>query len=98
MVQRWVHDLAAFHALPSDQKTSIILAAEVAEARGWKIAEEKSAWYSEQLIAKGMKILPPSPSLKDGLKKIGVQLTDDWKKRAGSSGDEVLSFYLKQVQ
>ena len=101
-VQGWIPknivivNKAAFLALPADQKTSIIIAAEAAEARGWRIAEEKSAWYMEQLIAKGMKVLPPSPALKDGLKKIGAQLTEDWKKRAGASGDEVLSFYLKQ--
>lgn len=101
-VQGWIPknivmvNKAAFLALPSDQKTSIIIAAEAAEARGWKVAEEKSAWYVEQLIAKGMKVLPPSGALKVGLKKIGAQLTDDWKKRAGSAGDEVLSFYLRQ--
>lgn len=100
-VQGWIPknvliiNKAAFSALPNDQQAAIIIAAETAEARGWAIAEEKSKWYVEQLVAKGIKVLPPSAALRDGLKKIGDQLTADWQKRAGAAGDEVLAIYRK---
>lgn len=100
-VQGWIPkniviiNKAAFEALPNDQKTAIIVSSEAAETRGWKIAEEKAAWYVEQLVAKGLKVLPPSDALKTGLQKIGEQLSADWQKRAGAAGDEVLATYRK---
>lgn len=86
---------AAFNGLPKDQQEAVLKTAAAAEERGWKIAEEKSDWYVEQLKAKNMKVLPPSDTLRDGLKKIGDQLTADWQKRAGAAGDEVLTAYRK---
>jgi len=86
---------SAFAGLPKDQQDAVLSAAAAAETRGWKIAEEKAQWYVEQLQAKGLKVVPPSPELKAGLKKIGDQLTDDWIKRAGASGAEVLEAYRK---
>jgi TRAP-type C4-dicarboxylate transport system substrate-binding protein len=86
---------SAFASLPKDQQDAILTTAAAAEARGWKIAEEKAQWYVEQLQAKGLKVVPPSPELKAGLKKIGDQLTEDWTKRAGATGSEVLETYRK---
>lgn len=86
---------AAFASLPKDQQEALVKVAGEAETRGWKIAEEKAQWYIEQLIAKGLKVVPPGPDLKAGLKKIGDQLTDDWMKRAGASGAEVIATYRK---
>ena len=42
-----------------------------------------------------MKVLPPSPALKAGFKKIGEQLTADWLKKAGPDGQAVLAAYKK---
>ncbi|MEI9803284.1 MAG: hypothetical protein WDN48_01020 [Pseudolabrys sp.] len=36
-----------------------------------------------------MKVLPPSPELQAGLKKLGEQLTADWLKKAGADGEAV---------
>jgi TRAP-type C4-dicarboxylate transport system substrate-binding protein len=100
-VQGWIPknvvmvNKAAFAGLPKDQQDALLKAAEAAEARGWKIAEEKAKWYVEQLQAKGLKVVPPGDALKAGLKKIGDQLTEDWVKRAGASGSEVLATYRK---
>ena len=86
---------AAFDALDKPTQDAILKAAATAETRGWKLAEEKAAWYLEQLKANKMQVLPPSPSLKDGLKKIGDQLTADWIKRAGPDGEAVIAAYKK---
>ncbi len=100
-VQGWIPknvvmvNKAAFAGLPKEQQDALLKAAEAAEARGWKIAEEKAQWYVEQLQAKGLKVVPPGAELKAGLKKIGDQLTEDWTKRAGDTGAEVLATYRK---
>lgn len=100
-VQAWIPknvvmvSKAAFGGLPKEQQDAILKVAAEAEKRGWKIAEEKAEWYKDQLKAKGMKVLPPSDTLKAGLQKIGTQLIDDWKKRAGAGGEEVLAQFKK---
>jgi TRAP-type C4-dicarboxylate transport system substrate-binding protein len=98
-VQAWIPknivigNKAAFAALDKGQQDALLKAAEAAEERGWMIAEEKAKWYADQLKAKGMKVLPPSPQLAEGMKKIGEQLTEDWLKRAGADGKAVLDAY-----
>jgi hypothetical protein len=42
-----------------------------------------------------MKVLPPSPALQAGLKKMGEQLTTDWIAKAGPAGRAVVDSYLK---
>ena len=86
---------AAFDALDKPTQAALLKAAATAEARGWKMWEEKSGWYLDQLKAHGMKVLPPSPALKAGLKKVGDQLTADWLKKAGPDGQAVLAAYRK---
>jgi len=86
---------AAFDALDKPTQAAILKAATVAEERGWKLAEEKAAWYLDQLKANKMKVLPPSPALKSGLEKIGEQLTSDWTKKAGADGEAVIAAYKK---
>lgn len=100
-VQGWIPknltfvNKAAFAGLPKDQQDAIMKVAKEAEVRGWKIAPEKAEWYLKELTAKGMKVQPPTPELKAGLKKIGDQLTDDWLKKATDDGKAVVATYRK---
>ena len=86
---------AAFDALDKPTQEAVLKAAKTAEDRGWKLAEEKTKWYTDQLAAKGMKVLPPSAELKSGFQKIGEQLTADWLKKAGPEGQAVVDAYRK---
>jgi TRAP-type C4-dicarboxylate transport system substrate-binding protein len=86
---------AVFDALPKDQQDAILTAAKEAEARGWKIAEEKAIWYITELKAKGLKVLQPSPELSTGLKKFGEDLTSTWLKKAGAEGEAVVAAFRK---
>lgn len=86
---------AAFDALDKATQDAILKAAATAETRGWKMAEEKNAWYLEQLKAKGLKVTPPSEQLKEGLQKVGDQLTADWIKKAGPDGQAIIDQYKK---
>ena len=51
---------AAFDALDKPTQDAVLKAAAAAETRGWKLAEEKTGWYLDQLKANKMKVLPPS--------------------------------------
>ncbi len=86
---------AAFDAQDKPTQDALLKAAATAETRGWKIWEEKNSWYLDQLKSHGMKVLPPSPALQAGLKKVGEQLTADWLKKAGAEGEAVLAAYRK---
>jgi TRAP-type C4-dicarboxylate transport system substrate-binding protein len=86
---------AAFDALDKPTQEAVMKAAAAAEARGWKVAEEKTNWYIDQLKSRGMKVQPPGSAFRDGLKKIGDQLTADWQKKAGADGEAVVAAYKK---
>lgn len=84
-----------FDALDQATQDAILKAAATAETRGWKMAEDKNAWYLEQLKAKGLKVTPPGDQLKAGLQKVGDQLTEDWIKKAGPDGQAIIDQYKK---
>ena len=86
---------AAFDALDKPTQEAMLKAAAEAETRGWGIAEEKFKWYLAELAKRGMKVQPPSDKLKEGMGKIGEQLTADWIKRAGDPGKAVIEAYRK---
>ncbi len=86
---------AAFAALDKPTQDAVLKAAAEAETRGRKISEEKTAWYFKELAAKGMKVQPPSASFKAELAKVGETLTADWAKKAGATGEAVVSAYKK---
>ena len=87
----------SFDGLDKGVQAALLKASEEAQTRGWKISEEKTKWYQDQLAAKGMKVQPPSPALAAGFKKIGEQLTADWQKKAGADGDAVIAAYKKMM-
>jgi TRAP-type C4-dicarboxylate transport system substrate-binding protein len=86
---------AAYDTLDKPTQEAFLKAAATAETRGWKIWEDKSKWYLDQLKSHGMKVLPPSPELMASFRQIGSQLTDEWLKRAGKDGEEILAAYKK---
>lgn len=85
----------AFDALDKSARQAVLKAAAAAEARGWKVSEEKAKWYLEQLAAKGMKVQPPSGALRADLRKIGDTMTAEWLKSAGADGQAIVSAYRK---
>ncbi|MET0923594.1 MAG: TRAP transporter substrate-binding protein [Xanthobacteraceae bacterium] len=84
---------AAFDGLEAPVRQALLNAAAAAEARGWKASEEKTKWYTDQLAARGMKVQPPSPTLKLELQQVGEQLTGEWLKKAGAEGQAVIGAY-----
>jgi len=87
----------AFDALDATTQAALTKAAADAEARGWKVSEEKNDWYKKALTEKGMKIMTPSPKLIADLKQVGAIMLADWQKRAGPDGEAMVAAYLKSA-
>ena len=85
----------AFAALDAGTQSALLKAAADAEARGWKISQEKNDWYSKALVDKGMKIMKPSPKLMGDLRQVGAVMLADWEKKAGAEGAAVISAFRK---
>ncbi len=83
----------AFDALDKATQSALLKAAADAEARGWKLSQEKNAWYVDQLKQKGMNILPPSEKLKADLRKVGNFMLAEWQRKAGDEGKKVIDAY-----
>jgi len=100
-VQGWVPKNAvlvsqkAFDSLDKPTQDGMLKAAAEAEARGWKLSEEKTVWYNDALKKNGMNIYPPSAQLKSDLKKVGDTMIADWLKKAGPEGKAILDAYAK---
>jgi TRAP-type C4-dicarboxylate transport system substrate-binding protein len=84
---------AAFDQLDKSTQETMLKVAAAAEARGWWRSQDKTKWYTEQLAAHGMKVLPPSRALKTELQRIGERLTGEWLMRAGADGQAVIEAY-----
>jgi TRAP-type C4-dicarboxylate transport system substrate-binding protein len=85
----------AFDALDKPTQAAVLKAAADAEARGWKISEEKTAWYYEQLKKNGMNIVKPSEQLTADLRKVGNYMLAEWLRKAGDDGRRVIDAYRK---
>jgi TRAP-type C4-dicarboxylate transport system substrate-binding protein len=83
----------AFDALDKATQASVLKAAADAEARGWKLSEEKNGWYLAQLKDKGMSILAPSEQLTADLRKVGNYMLAEWLRKSGDDGRKVIDAY-----
>ncbi len=88
---------AAFEQLDQRTQEAVLRVAAAAEARGWWRSQDRTKWYTEQLAANGLKVLPPSTALKAGLQSIGERLTGEWLQKAGADGRAVIDAYRKQT-
>jgi TRAP-type C4-dicarboxylate transport system substrate-binding protein len=85
----------AFDALDKPTQDALLKAAADAEARGWKVSEEKNAWYLGELTKNGMTIAKPSPELAGGLKKVGDTMLNEWVEKAGADGKSIVDAYRR---
>jgi TRAP-type C4-dicarboxylate transport system substrate-binding protein len=85
----------AFDALDKATQAAVLKAAAEAETRGWKLSEEKTGWYNDQLKKNGMNVAPPTPQLKADLGKVGDTMLKEWLDKAGAEGKAVVEAYRK---
>jgi TRAP-type C4-dicarboxylate transport system substrate-binding protein len=88
-------NIQAFNALDKPTQDALLKAGAEAEARGWKLSEEKNQWYVDQLKAKGMNIVQPPAQLSTDLKKVGDVMLGEWLTKAGPDGKAVVDAYRK---
>ncbi|HZY20464.1 MAG TPA: TRAP transporter substrate-binding protein [Ramlibacter sp.] len=86
----------AFDALDKPTQEALLKSAAAAEARGWKVSEEKNEWYKKALADKGMKIVKPTPKLMADMKQVGSIMLADWQKKAGADGQALIEAYNKK--
>ena len=84
---------AAFDALDKPTQQALLKAAAAAETRGWKLSEEKTGWYLDQLRQKGMAIDKPSEQLTADMRKVGNVMLAEWLRKAGPEGKKVIDQY-----
>jgi len=84
---------AAFNALDKPSQAAVLKAAADAETRGWKVSEEKTGWYLDQLRQKGMSIDKPSEHLTAHMPKAGHVMLAEWLRKAGVDGKKVIDQY-----
>ena len=83
------------YQLDKPMQGAVLRVAAAAEARGWWWSQDKTKWYTEQLAAHGMKVLPASVALKTGLQEIGERLTGEWLMRSGADGLAIIDAYRR---
>ena len=84
---------AAFDALDKPTQAAVLKAAADAEARGWKLSEEKTGWYVDQLKQKGMIIDKPSEQLTADMRKVGNVMLAEWLRKSGPDGKKIIDQY-----
>ena len=86
---------AAFDALDAPTKQAVMKAAADAEARGWKVSQEKHTEYLDLLKKNGMNIMQPSAQLKADMAKVGDTMLKEWLDKAGPEGKALIDAYRK---
>ena len=87
---------AAFNALDKPTQAALLKAGADAETRGWKLSEDKTNWYLDQLRQHGMTIDKPSEQLTADLRKVGNVMLADWLHKAGPEGKKIIDAYRAQ--
>ncbi|MFT4195851.1 TRAP transporter substrate-binding protein [Ottowia sp.] len=85
----------AFDALDAATKDAVLKAAATAEARGWKVAQDKNEEYKKLLAERGMTIHKPSAQLQADMRKVGEVMQADWLKAAGADGAAIIEAFKK---
>lgn len=100
-VQAWlpknavIVNRSAFDRLPKGSQQALLKAAAEAQTHGWKLSEEKTGWYIDQLKKHGVQIDQPPAALEVGLKKVGDTMLQDWLKKSGVQGQDIVAAYRK---
>ncbi|MDQ6619121.1 MAG: TRAP transporter substrate-binding protein [Pseudomonadota bacterium] len=85
----------AFAELDRTTQAALTKAGADAEARGWKVSEEKNLWYLEQLAKNGMSIIKPPEQLTADLRKVGNFMLAEWLRKSGDDGRKVIDAYRR---
>jgi len=83
----------AYNGLSDHAKNCLKSSAMLAEAAGTTRARELTGWYTTQLAANGMTVIPPGDKLKAELAKMGETMSKEWSDAAGAEGAAIVKAY-----
>ena len=87
----------AFRRLDEATQKVVLESARKANERGWKMSVEDTEKGVRKLKENDMKGIEPSAELKAGLKDIGRTMTQEWLKKSGKDGKELIETYRKSL-
>ena len=82
-----------FSRLPQDQQKALRDAGAKAESRGWGMSKARQFEANEMLQKNGMTIHEPDAAMKSAFQKVGTQILDEWLKKAGPEGQQLIKTY-----
>ncbi|MFN7712382.1 MAG: TRAP transporter substrate-binding protein [Curvibacter sp.] len=85
----------AFDALDKPTQDALLKAAADAETRGLAASKRIDTETKEKLKANGMQVLPPSPTLKADMQKVGQTMLTEWLEKAGPEGKSVVDAFRR---
>lgn len=88
-----VVNLDVWKGLKPKVQEGILEAAASAENKGWALATDLAASAKKGLADNGMTVNAPSEALTKALSEVGQKLTDEWLKRSGEQGQNVITSY-----
>src|SRR2546428_1969607 len=88
-----VANTRALSRLPQDQQKALKDAASKAESRGWGMSKARQFEANEMLQKNGMTIHEPDAAMKGAFQKVGNQMLEEWLKKAGPEGQQLIKTY-----
>src|SRR3989440_6396187 len=88
-----VANTRALSRLPQDQQKALKDAASKAESRGWGMSKARQFEANEMLQKNGMTIHEPDAAMKGAFQKVGNQILEEWLKKAGPEGQQLIKTY-----
>ncbi|MGE0222102.1 MAG: TRAP transporter substrate-binding protein [Acetobacteraceae bacterium] len=85
----------AFASLPKDQQEAVIAAGQAYTKRSWDMSKAAHQEKADMLAKHGMQVVEAPPSVVAAMKKVGEQMTEEWKATANPEAVSVLDAYLK---
>lgn len=83
----------AFQRLPENVQKAVMDAGERAEQRGWAMSREQTSKLTQTMADKGMVVGNLSEKLSGEMHAIGQTMTEEWLKKAGADGQQLLDAY-----
>jgi TRAP-type C4-dicarboxylate transport system substrate-binding protein len=87
----------ALQSLPEASQRAIRAAAAAAEARGGQVSDVEAVERQNMLASRGMTIGTPTPTLMQGLARIGATQADEWVAKAGEEGKRLMDAYRAAI-
>jgi TRAP-type C4-dicarboxylate transport system substrate-binding protein len=85
-----VANARAFQRLPEAQTKALLSAAAAAEKRGWEMSRQREKESNDILAKNGMTLHEPDPAMMAEFQRVGRVVADEWLKKAGADGQQIL--------